>query len=74
MKSGARLTIRKGNRTRAAAITREPVRTYPSTDFEEPLFLRQQMPLSFAPYQLRAADRWWQQEGSGTTPTRKKSA
>lgn len=74
MKSGARLTIRKGNRTRAAAVPRDTVRAYPSTDFEEPLFLRQQMPLSFAPYQLRAADRWWQQEGSGTHPTRKKSA
>jgi hypothetical protein len=74
MKRGARLTIRKGNRTRAAATTRDAARTYPSTDFGEPLFLRQQMPLSFAPYQLRAADRWWQQEGSGTASTRKKSA
>ncbi len=56
-------TLRKP--ARRIAASRVPAVHVTATDAQRDLaFVRRQLPLSFAPYRLQAADRWWHEEGA----------
>ena len=70
MKAGTRLLTRHRARSRELDALRR-VRTPPGVTFSEDRYVGQQLPLSFAPYRLQAADRWWRENGSAEEPARK---
>lgn len=54
-------TLRKPARRPA----RVPTTHITATDTQRDIaFEQRQLPLSFAPYRLQAADRWWSEEGA----------
>jgi hypothetical protein len=72
MKPATKLLIRRAARAREIEILRA-LRSR-ETVADDP-YLRQQLPLSLAPYRLQAADRWWRETGSGVSePARKRHA
>ena len=62
MKAATKLLMRRAARAREIEVLRSLRSRETVTD--DP-YLRQQLPLSRAPYRLQAADRWWRETGSG---------
>jgi hypothetical protein len=61
MKAATKLLMRRAARAREVEVLRS-LRSR-ETVADDP-YLRQQLPLSLAPYRLQAADRWWRETGS----------
>jgi hypothetical protein len=60
MKPATKVLARRVARAREAEELRA-VRARDSVTFADVRFRGQQLPLSFAPYRLQAADRWWRE-------------
>jgi hypothetical protein len=60
MKGATKVIVRRMARAREAEDLRA-VRSRDSVTFADVRFRGQTMPLSFAPYRLQAADRWWRE-------------
>lgn len=74
MKAATKLLMRRAARARETEIVRS-VRSRENCTAADDSYLRQQLPLSLAPYRLQAADRWWRETGSGANDhTRKRHA
>ena len=74
MKAATRLLLRRTARAQEIEMLRG-LRTSETRATPNDSYLRQQLPLSFAPYRLQAADRWWRETGSGgSDPSRKRHA
>ena len=72
MKAATKLLMRRAARARETEVLRSLRSRETVTD--DP-YLRQQLPLSLAPYRLQAADRWWRETGSpANDQTRKRQA
>jgi len=72
MKAATKLLMRRAARAREIEVLRSLRSRETVTD--DP-YLRQQLPLSLAPYRLQAADRWWRETGApANDPTRKRHA
>jgi len=72
MKGATKVLTRRKARAQEAealrALRHEPPARLPAGEY-----LRELLPLSFAPYRLQAADRWWHEVGSTSVePTRKR--
>lgn len=71
MKGATRILMRRlarAEEARALRVVRhDPPRRLPAGEY-----LREQLPLAFAPYRLQAADRWWHEVGSGSVETTRK--
>lgn len=70
MKAAARLLTRQ-TRARGSAALRG-LRAQSTAEFTGDRYLGPQLPLSLAPYRLRAADRWWNENGSVEDSARKR--
>lgn len=60
MKAATKVLVRRIARAREAEELRA-VRSRDSVTFADVRFRGQTLPLSFAPYRLQAADRWWRE-------------
>ena len=69
MKAATKLLMRRAARAREIEVLRSLRSRETVTD--DP-YLRQQLPLSLAPYRLQAADRWWRETGSGVNDQARK--
>jgi hypothetical protein len=74
MKAATKLLLRRTGRAQELEMLRS-VRASETRPTPDDLYLRQQLPLSLAPYRLQAADRWWRETGSpANDPIRKRHA
>jgi hypothetical protein len=71
MKGATKVLMRRVARAEEAKALRE-VRHQPPARLPAGEYLREHLPLSFAPYRLQAADRWWHEVGSASVETTRK--
>ncbi|MCC7177417.1 MAG: hypothetical protein IT177_03410 [Acidobacteria bacterium] len=71
MKGATKVLMRRLARAEEAKALRG-VRHDPPPRMPAGEYLREQLPLSFAPYRLQAADRWWHEVGSASVETTRK--
>jgi len=75
MKAATKLLVRRVVRARETDVLRSLRSREEACTVTDDPYLRQQLPLSLAPYRLQAADRWWRETGSGSSdPARKRQA
>jgi hypothetical protein len=70
MRAATKLLMRRAARARETEILRSVRSRENCTAADD--HLRQQLPLSLAPYRLQAADRWWRETGSPATEQARK--
>ena len=74
MKGATKVLMRRVARAEEAEALRG-VRHQPPARMPAGEYLREHLPLSFAPYRLQAADRWWNEVGSSSgESTRKRNS
>ena len=71
MKGATKVLLRRVARAEEAEALRG-ARHQPPARLPAGEYLREHLPLSFAPYRLQAADRWWQEVGSAAVETTRK--
>lgn len=71
MKAATKLVMRHQARTHETEGL-SSLKADASTAIIQDRYLGQMLPLSMAPYRLRAADRWWHENGSSEEAPRKR--
>ena len=71
MKAATKLLLRRTARAQETEMLRG-LRASDTRATPDDSYLRQQLPLSLAPYRLQAADRWWRETGSSSNDAARK--